>query len=114
MHTNHLASSQAYTADFHRPGQVTSGRVTNGHPYVMAAWHTDDGNEVQSYWKIGGMGHAWSGGDPAGSYTDPRGPNASVAMYNFFMAHPMKKADRQSIVARRVKQRYTDLDSAVS
>jgi hypothetical protein len=26
----------------------------------------------------------------------------------------MKKADRQSIVARRVKQRYTDLDSAVS
>jgi poly(3-hydroxybutyrate) depolymerase len=80
----------------------------------MAAWHTDDGNEVQSYWKIGGMGHAWSGGDPAGSYTDPRGPNASVAMYNFFMAHPMKKADRQSIVARRVKQRYTDLDSAVS
>jgi hypothetical protein len=46
------------------------------------------GNEVQAYWKIGGLGHAWSGGNPAGSYTDPRGPNASEAMYQFFMNHP--------------------------
>jgi poly(hydroxyalkanoate) depolymerase family esterase len=114
MHTNHLASEQEYTADFHQPAQATSGQISKGHPYVMAAWHTNDGGEVQSYWKIGGMGHAWSGGNPAGSFTDPRGPNASVAMYNFFMAHPMKMADRQHIVARRIKQRYTDMDSAVS
>jgi hypothetical protein len=33
------------------------------------------------------MGHAWSGGSLAGSYATPLGPNASLAMYNFFMSH---------------------------
>jgi poly(hydroxyalkanoate) depolymerase family esterase len=113
MQTNHLASSQAYTADFHQPTQATPGQIANGYAYVVATWHASDGKEVQSYWKIGGMGHAWSGGDRSGSYTDPRGPNASIAMYNFFMAHPMRKIDRQSIVSLRVKQRYTGTDFSV-
>lgn len=114
MQTNHLASSQVYIADFHQPTQATSGRVSNGHSYVMAAWHASNGEEVQAYWKIAGMGHAWSGGDRAGSYTDPRGPNASLEMYKFFMAHPMRRMDRQNIVSRRIRQRYPDSDSAVS
>jgi poly(hydroxyalkanoate) depolymerase family esterase len=114
MHTNHLASGQAYTADFHRPTQATSGVVAKGYPYVVATWRASDGEEVQSYWKIGGMGHAWSGGNPAGSYTDPRGPDASVALYHFFMAHPMKRIDRPNAITHRMKLRYTDLDSAVS
>jgi poly(hydroxyalkanoate) depolymerase family esterase len=114
MQTNHLASSHAYTADFNLPARATPGQISNGHSYVVAAWHASNGDEVQSYWKIGGMGHAWSGGDPAGSYTDPRGPNASVAMYNFFMAHPMRRVDRQSIISQRIRQRYTPGGSSVS
>ena len=67
-----------------------SGRVPRGHSYTRARLCDASGQTIFENWVIHGAGHAWSGGSPAGSYTDPRGPDATREMFRFFreQAHP--------------------------
>lgn len=53
--------------------------------YSRLVAERDDGTHATECWMIDGAQHAWSGGDAIGSYTDPRGPNASKAMVRFFL-----------------------------
>ncbi len=72
------------------PQQATTTHAVDGtaHRYSRQAYRDSAGEVVAELWTIHGAAHAWSGGSPAGSYTDPRGPDASAEMVRFFLEHP--------------------------
>lgn len=61
------------------------GPLGDTRAYKRLVAERDDGTRAIECWMIEGARHAWSGGHPGGSHTDPRGPDASAAMVRFFL-----------------------------
>jgi poly(hydroxyalkanoate) depolymerase family esterase len=63
------------------------GRASGGRNYTTTVEVDANGTPMLEHWLLHGVGHAWSGGSDAGSYTDPQGPDASREMMRFFSHH---------------------------
>jgi poly(hydroxyalkanoate) depolymerase family esterase len=67
---------------------VTRDTAPGGIGYTRTIHADDSGRAMLEQWVLHGAGHAWSGGSASGSYTEPRGPDASREMMRFFRQHP--------------------------
>jgi poly(hydroxyalkanoate) depolymerase family esterase len=74
--------------------QTTVGWVPNGHQYTQRVYSGGDGAPLVEQWTIHQAGHAWSGGSPHGTYSDPLGPDASAELVRFFAQHAHSRARR--------------------
>jgi poly(hydroxyalkanoate) depolymerase family esterase len=79
-------ASHALDPHQHQSVQQEDRGETKGRSYRRCTTYATNGAVAVEHWVIDGLGHAWSGGQPAGSYTDAKGPDASAEMIRFFFA----------------------------
>lgn len=84
--TDQLVSSGHWSGHFDAPDNLRTVTSDGRRSAVVAQWRRRR-DIVAEYWHVDGLGHAWSGGSPDGTYTDPKGPDAALAMWRFFRRH---------------------------
>jgi poly(hydroxyalkanoate) depolymerase family esterase len=70
-------------------GTTVENAKAGGRAYTRTTYRNAAGEPVIEHWVVHGAGHAWSGGSANGSFTDPKGPDASREMLRFFLQHAL-------------------------
>ncbi len=66
-----------------------AARTEHGYAVTEQSW-LDERNVAQvTYLRVAGLGHAWSGGAAAGTFTDSAGPDASRLIARFIVQHEL-------------------------
>ncbi len=71
---------------------VVDGKILGGLTYTRTVQTDETERPMLEQWVLHGLGHAWSGGSADGSYTDPRGPDASREMLRFFLQNSRRSS----------------------
>jgi poly(hydroxyalkanoate) depolymerase family esterase len=67
--------------------RVSRGTTPAGIAFTCTTRYDGKDRSIGEQWVLQGIGHAWSGGSANGSFTDSRGPDASVEFVRFFLQH---------------------------
>jgi len=80
---NDLADDGESNGSVKQAPRTESGQVDRGHGYTVASYEYR-GRPLIEYYRIEKMGHAWSGGKDDLLFSDGKGPDASLLIWNFF------------------------------
>ncbi|HET7464626.1 MAG TPA: PHB depolymerase family esterase [Longimicrobium sp.] len=85
VNSRQLAAQWAGVLKLHSlaPERTTEG----GLAVERTVWPGADGKPMVELRIVDGLTHAWSGGSKDGTYTDPRGPDATRIILDFLLAH---------------------------
>jgi poly(hydroxyalkanoate) depolymerase family esterase len=68
---------------------VTRFATADSYASTTQVYNDRHGDELVRFVLVYGAAHVYLGGDPAGSFTDPKGPAYTPAAWAFFSRHPM-------------------------
>lgn len=81
------ANASALVAQFGGAALARDTGTTGAYRWTRAVARDAGGQVRVESWLVDELGHAWSGGSKAGTFTDEQGPDATGEMLRFFLSH---------------------------